>query len=101
MLVSTSRLERAIIVLALLVLLLTLITFFGMLPRRSFSSMLVGFTVLGASCVELLFVGWFVARQILSKYRSSRPHWIVLLACVIGVAPFLTTAVRLLVEAYI
>ncbi|MFG6458752.1 hypothetical protein [Roseateles sp. BYS96W] len=95
-----SRIERIIVALALLVLLLTVITSSGMLPQRSFTSLLAGFAMLGASGAEVVCLCWLIARKVSSGNPSGRKIGVAVLAGIAGAAPAVVTVVRLLVEAY-
>ena len=95
---SLSWLERLVVAIALLVLLLTIVTSTGMLPRRSFASMTAGFVMLGTSGVELACVCWLVAIHLSAKRRLERRSLAALLVGIAGATPALVVALRLLAQ---
>lgn len=82
-----KKLEKAIIATALLILLLIGLTSSGILPRRSFASMSVGFLSLNAMAAEPVLLFWFVVRQIMNKGDRLRHWWVVLLVGIAGSVP--------------
>ena len=96
---SLSRLERAIVITGLLVMLLSIVTSSGMLPHRSFASMTAGFVMLAASSVDLGCLCWLVARRLTNRDRGGRYFFAVLLIGIAGAAPIVVVAMRLLGES--
>lgn len=82
-----KRLEKAIIATALFSLLLIGLTSSGILPRRSFASMSVGFLSLSAMAVEPVLLSWFVVRQIMNRGERPRHWWVVVLVGIAGSVP--------------
>lgn len=95
---SMSFLERLVIAAAWIVLILTIATSAGMLPRRSFASMVAGFVMLTASGLDSLCVCWLGARHLLTKRGPGRRSLVVLLVGMLGSVPILVVTVRLFVE---
>ena len=95
---SVSFLERVVIAGACGVLLLTFVTASGMLPTRSFASMVTGFVMLGTSCITFVCVCRIGVRHLLTKRRPGRRFLAVLLAGTLASLPILVVTLRLLTQ---
>lgn len=93
-----TRLERAGIFLAVLVLILTVVTSTGLLPRRSFASMVAGLVMLLSSGAELLLLFWLVGQHVWAGKVLSRSAWTTMLFAATGAMPAIVVGVRMVIH---
>jgi len=92
---ALTRLERVVLVTAILIAILTCMISSGVLPRRSITSMGTGLVMLCAMIVEPIFLLCLLAQQLRKKNLHQRRSWPVLLVGLAGSAPAVLLGIRL------